>query len=279
VAVDARQNLCRPRIDPVDRSGGHRTVALVAQLVDVGNVQQPGILRSVRAVARQTAFSLDCGMFEHEGSACLCMALGADRILICCGFDVVVAEGAVNVMAVAALHQAFIHLVVEGLIERRLDIGVTLEAQLRLRCLQQTLFRSGTMYAVAAEAAHAGLRMRRAIKVGVCSRMATEACSIHLLRRGLAQLQNLGNVSATFHVRATWTVAALTGGACAAMHQHNLRVRIVSKVLGDICMAQRARIGSHIVRRIRRARQVRRARLLGKGRHSQKQHRQQHQAS
>jgi hypothetical protein len=46
------------------------------------------------------------------------MALGADSILIGRGPDVVVAECAVYVVAVAALHQALIHLVVEGLRER-----------------------------------------------------------------------------------------------------------------------------------------------------------------
>jgi hypothetical protein len=60
------------------------------------------------------------------------MALGADRILICRGLQVIVAEGSMRVVTIAALHQTFIHLVVKRHIEKGLDIGVALEAESRL---------------------------------------------------------------------------------------------------------------------------------------------------
>ena len=50
------------------------------------------------------------------------------------------AEGPVHIVAVAALHQAFIHLVVERHVELRLDVVMALEAKLRLRRLQQRVF-------------------------------------------------------------------------------------------------------------------------------------------
>ena len=79
-------------------------MALVAQLVDIGNIQQSCILRSVRCVTGQATFRFHRGVFEHKRSARFRVALGADRILIRSGANIVVAKRAVNVMAVAALH-------------------------------------------------------------------------------------------------------------------------------------------------------------------------------
>ena len=95
----------------------------------------------MRRVAPQASLPLDRGMFEDKRPARLRVALGADRVLVGGGPDVVVAEGAVNVVAVAALDQALIHPVMEGHVERRLHIGVALEAELRLRGLQQLRLR------------------------------------------------------------------------------------------------------------------------------------------
>jgi hypothetical protein len=73
-------------------------------------------------VAAEAALSLYRRVFKHEGSAGLGVALGADCVLIGSRPNIVVAEGAMNVMAVAAFDQALIHLVMEGLRERRLDV-------------------------------------------------------------------------------------------------------------------------------------------------------------
>jgi len=56
----------------------------------------------------------------------------------------------VHVVAIAARDQAFVHLVVERHIERRLSVGVALEAERRLRSLQQLFFFLALMNAVAA---------------------------------------------------------------------------------------------------------------------------------
>ena len=136
VTADARQNLSRAGINAVDRSSSDRAMALVAQLVDIGNVQQSSILRAMWRVASQATLPLDRGMFKHEGTACLRMALGTDGILIGGGLNVVVAKGPVDVMAIAALHQALIHLVMKGRGKCRLDIGMALIAEQRLRHLQ-----------------------------------------------------------------------------------------------------------------------------------------------
>lgn len=72
-------------------------------------------------------------MFEHKRAAGLGVALGADHVLIGGRPELSVIEGAMRIVAVSALHQTFIHLVMEGLAEGRLNVGVTAEAQLRLR--------------------------------------------------------------------------------------------------------------------------------------------------
>ena len=135
-------------------------MALVAQLVDVGNIQQAGVLRAVRSMATQASFRLDRWMLIHEGPAIFHVALGADGILVGGGPDVVVAKRPVNVVAVRALDQAFVHLVMERHVERRLHVGVALEAELRLRGLQQLVLGIARMNAVATGAAHARLGMR-----------------------------------------------------------------------------------------------------------------------
>ena len=133
MAIDTGRQLCGSCTQAVDRASGNWAMALVAQLVDVWHIQQAGILRSVGCVASDAAFSAHSSVFVDERAARLGMALGADRVLIGSDLEIGGLERAVNVMAVAAGHEAFIHLVVEGHRERRLDAGVAAIAEGRLR--------------------------------------------------------------------------------------------------------------------------------------------------
>ena len=156
VAARAGHAVRRSRSLPVDVVVTHLAVTLVAQRVDVRHIQQPGILRTVRRVARQAAFTLHRRVLIHKGSTNVRVALGADCILIgghpqiVIPEEVVIPESPVHVMAVAALDNAFVHLVVKGHAERGLDVGVTLEAQVRLLCQEQGGVRRGLVDAVAA---------------------------------------------------------------------------------------------------------------------------------
>jgi len=172
VAAGAWRQLRRSCVHPVHRAGRDRAVALVAQRVDVRHIQQSGVLRTVRRMARQATFSLDCGVLINKGSAGLRVALGANCVLISCGFQVVVSEGAVSIVAVRALHESLVHLVVERHIERRFYIGVALKTESRLRRLEQRFLLAVDF--VAANAADAALGVGGTIKVGVCAGMATE---------------------------------------------------------------------------------------------------------
>ena len=159
VAAGAWCQLVRSCTHPVNRGVCDPTVALAAQRIDARHIQQPRVLRSMGSVAAHATFGLDCGVLVDKGPACFGMAFGADRILVSGGLQVVIPEGSVSVVAIAAFHCAFIHLVVEGHIERRLYIRVALEAKGRLRSLQQRFFLAA-VNVVAAQAAYIGLGMR-----------------------------------------------------------------------------------------------------------------------
>jgi len=245
VAANARHNLRRTGIHPVHRSARDRAVALVAQLIDIGNIQQPCVLGAMRCVAAQATFRLHRGMFEHKRPTRLGVALGADHVLIGGGLDLIVAKGAVSVVAVAALHQAFIHPVVEGFRERRLDIGVAGIAKLRLCGDEEFVFTARRVHAMATGAAYAGFGMGRPVEVGMRAGMASEARRIDHLGRGFAQLKDLGDIAAGLHMGLAWAVAALTGGAGTAVQQGQLGVRIVRKLFCQVAVAQSAGLRSN----------------------------------
>ena len=129
-------------------------MALKAERIDVGSVQKSWIGSSVRCVARHAALGFDYPMLVNPRPRGFRMALGADCVLLRGSPEVLPIEGAMWVVAVGTLDQAFFHLVMERHVERRLRIGVALEAELRLRNLEELLGVFAGMNAVAADAAH-----------------------------------------------------------------------------------------------------------------------------
>ena len=146
-------------------------------------IEQPRIRSAVREVAGRAAFGLDDIVLIDKRPGCLGVALGADRIHLRRGTKILLVECAVRIVAVGALHQSFFHLVMEGHVELRLGVGVALEAEFRLRNLQQLLLVFAVMNAVAADAAHVVLAVRRALEVGMLALVAAQAPRIDFLRR------------------------------------------------------------------------------------------------
>ena len=138
-------------------------------------------------------------------------------------------------MAVAALHKAFVHLVVKGHIELRLLVGVALEAKRRLRGLQQLLFLA-VVNAVATDAAHIGLGVRRALKVGMRARVAAQAGRVHFFGEALAGLKILvtSPPPSTCALPGPWQLSQVAPAA--VLHRH-LGVRIVREFLGHLFVA------------------------------------------
>jgi len=206
-------------------------MTLVAQHVDVRHVQQARILRAVRTVARRASFRLDRGMLVNERSTHIRVALGADLVLIGRGPQVIVPEGTVHVVAVAALDQPLIHPVMERHAERRLYVTVALIAERRLRGLEQVLRRLAVVNAVTACATDTGLAVRRTQEIGMRTRVAGEALGIDLLRRSGGKVEDLGLVTASLNVRLARSVAVLAGDAFVTVHQNHLGVRIVGETI------------------------------------------------
>src|SRR5665213_181035 len=198
-------------------------------------------------MAGRAALGSHRSMLERERPAHIRVALGADGVLVFSGLLIVGQERPVYIVAVAALDQPFVDLVVDGHIELRLLVSMALVAERRLRSFQQLLFSVAGMYAMAARAAHVRPGMRGTIKIRMSARVATHALLIHLFRRMLRRIEDLRDVAAAINVRLACTVAVLAGRAIAAVHLRHLGVRIVLEFLAHLCMTGDASFGSNKV--------------------------------
>jgi hypothetical protein len=178
-------------------------------------------------------------MLIHEGSTRFHVALGADHVLIGGGQrcrHVVVSNLAVRIVAVRALDKAFIHLVMEGHGEERLDVGVALEAKSLLAGLQQDRVWHGLMDAVAAQAANTGPGMRGTEEVGVGIGVATKAGRINLPGRELVEPDDLGDIATAIDMSLAWAVAAFADDASSAVQERLLVVGVLDHLVSCVLM-------------------------------------------
>src|ERR1700739_731414 len=103
-------------------------------------------------------------MLVHKRTRRLGMAFRADGILVRAPLQKLVLKGAVGIMAIRALDQAFVYPVVKGKFKCRPCIGMTLIADVRLLGFEKFRLRVGMMDAVAARAASARIAMGRPLK-------------------------------------------------------------------------------------------------------------------
>ncbi len=196
-------------------------------------------------VAGCASLGPDWSMLEGERSAHIGMALGADRVRILSRPDIVGKEAAVHVVAVGALDQALIHLVMDRHIELRLLVSVALVAERGLRRLEQLLFLAA-MDVVAADAAYVSLCMRRAVKIWVGSRVAAFARGVNFFSCCLGRVEDLGDVATTFNVGSARTMAALAVHAGRAVLSSKLGVRVACELLGHFFVASSADFAANI---------------------------------
>jgi hypothetical protein len=112
-------------------------VAGQAKLVDGAEPQEPRVGRPVRRMTRDTAFSLQRRVFESERSLLVCVTLNASSISTDSQSGLFEFESAMWIVAVAALHYSFKHLVMEGFVEVGFNFTVTAYAKLWVAHLQQ----------------------------------------------------------------------------------------------------------------------------------------------
>src|SRR5450631_111489 len=111
-------------------------MALQAKRIDVGDVQQACVGRTVRGMAGDASLGLDHWVLKHKRTRGFGMALGAYRVLIGSRFQLLALERAMRIMAIAASHQPFIYFVMKGLSERRFHLRVAGVAEIGLRNLE-----------------------------------------------------------------------------------------------------------------------------------------------
>ena len=95
-------------------------MALQAEQVDVAQLQHVGIWSPVRQMARLAPVDLDRRMLVHKRPLLVRVAFEANRILRRGNAHLLGSYRAVHVVAIAALHQPFIHPMMERHIELRL---------------------------------------------------------------------------------------------------------------------------------------------------------------
>ena len=106
------------------RIGEGRRMARQAQQIHVADLEHVSIGRAVRRVAGFAAFDLHRLMLEYKRPALIRMAGVANRVLRRRSAHLLGCDGAVRVMAIAALDQTLVHAVVKGHLELRLLLQV-----------------------------------------------------------------------------------------------------------------------------------------------------------
>lgn len=192
-------------------------MALQANRIHIGSVQQPRIRPAVRRVACSAALGLDHRVLIHKRAGRLRVALGAHRVLLRGTHKALPSKGAVRVVAVGALYQSLFHFVMEGHGELRLDISVALETKLRLSGLEQVLRDARSVNAVAGDAAYIAFSVSRALKVRVLSLVAAEALLVHFFRCCLGRVEDLRYIAAAVNVRFAGTMTPFAGDPGSAM--------------------------------------------------------------
>lgn len=129
-------------------------MTLQTQEIDLAHPKETGIVRSVGRVATGAAFGLHGYVFIHERSLLLGVAFQANLIPTGKSPDLSQGGRAVNIVAVAAMDEAFVHPVVISLGEICFSRGMTSIAEIGLCPGQQVLGALGKMWRMAIDAAH-----------------------------------------------------------------------------------------------------------------------------
>lgn len=200
------------------RFGGGRKarvcMALQADGVHVASIEQAWVWGSVRCVAKDAAFRLHGRVLEGEGTHLFRVAFDADGVTRVGGSQELVLSAAVWAVAVGALEQPLVDLMMHRLGELAADIGMAGVAESWLRSFEQADLLLWSMHGVAAEAANFAFRVSGAKEVVVIAvkLVATQAALICFFRRGDGEAEDLGLISAGVYVGLAWAMAAFAGG-------------------------------------------------------------------
>lgn len=184
------------------------------------------------------------------------MALEADQVLRRRSPQLPGQESAVRVVAVRALHQAFVDAVMEGPGELLLLVEVAAVAERRLACFQEELALFRVMRIVTVRAGYPVLEVHgtRVVTVFLAILMAAKAARADFLGGGVLESKNFGLVSATVYVSFAWSVtrlAAMPFGALLGIQRCYVVGRIfkilVETLARHVFVASLAGLAAHIV--------------------------------
>jgi hypothetical protein len=213
-------------------------MALQAKGINVRNIEQPRVGRAVRRVTGNAPLGLHYWVLIRKRAGSFRMAFHADDTLISGGAKLLLLECSVGIVAVAALNQALVYLVMEGLIEVGPNVCVARVAQHGLRHLEHVEFTARRMNAVTAGATDVGFTVGRTREIRMGSGMTTYTGCINRLGGSLAELQDLLYIPAGFNMSLPRTVTALACKTCTPFHQSQGRMRVVTKLGGLVAMTQ-----------------------------------------
>jgi len=114
-----------------------RTMTSQTELRDAARNQQPRIRRTVRCVTSDAAISLDRGVLVNERPLLVSVALDAGGVRAGGESRLFELKAAVWIVAIAAPHRAFQHLVMERQVELVFGFAVTTKAELWFAVSQQ----------------------------------------------------------------------------------------------------------------------------------------------
>lgn len=177
-------------------------------------------------MAERAALGLDGRVFVDKWAGGLDVAFGADRILGRANPQLVRLEGAMWVVAVAALQHPFIYRMMKGLSESWFYVSVAGIAELRLRNLQQACLTLRLMNTVATDAAYFRFAVSGALKIGVSACVAAEAFLINRLRSGFAEPEDLRCIPSGVDVSLTRSMTVFAGDAFVSVQQSHAFVGI-----------------------------------------------------
>lgn len=149
-------------------------VAFEAKGEDLGAAQEAGVETAMGEMAGGAAIDADGGVFKGEGAALVDVALEAGLFVLEARGDHAGTGGhapgggvgAVGIMAVGALHEAFVDAVFDGLGELGLDVGVALVAELGLGFGEELAGRGGLVDGMTGGAGDVGGGVGGAADVG-----------------------------------------------------------------------------------------------------------------
>jgi hypothetical protein len=187
-----------------------RGVALQAQQVDVAQFQHVRIWSAVHQMAGLATINLYRLVLEYKRSLLVRVAREANRVLSGRTPHLMGPHGAVRIVAIGALDEAFIYSMVERHIKLSFLRKMARIAKLGLSFHQQEFFCFRMMRGMAGNAADVILRMQRidGIHVFGGTGVARQAAGVDLLRRVILEDKYFGDIPATSHVRRSGPMTA-----------------------------------------------------------------------